>query len=217
MEVFSSMRFKKLSAILLSAIFILSITGCNGNGTTDSNTGATEQIQNTPETQETPQETQEDIEEGFSVGDRFDLAVPPDAELGKGTLWSWVSDTTDGINNDIHYSVFQTARYLIIEFAGEIDLEARAGLAWQSSYDWGWHEDQRGIELERYLVDDGLLVLPLYGAMHDYASFSWGELEEPKRIKIYFRYGNEREEAEENYMHTLDITEVYFASSVTGI
>jgi hypothetical protein len=226
------MKFKKLLAVLISVMLILGLAACgednnddtpapdaNGNNANGDNNADGDNPAGDNETQDAE----------FSVEGRFDLGIPPDSMGGGGTrdiftFWVWVAHGTDQIYNDIDPSVFQNARYLVIEFAGEIDLDAKAGLAWQSSFrgDRGaWYEDQNGIDLEYYVVGGDKLVLPLYDLLEDYTNYRHGELEPDSNgdlmKKIIFRYGDERDRNREDLFGPLNITAVYFATSVTGI
>ncbi|MCL1866888.1 MAG: hypothetical protein FWF82_05715 [Oscillospiraceae bacterium] len=208
---------KKVLTLLLAATLILSVTGCddsgNANQPADSDTSANSATSSASDTSDIPYTS--DTTAAVTTptepepARKFDLSVPPDLVIGNGTIWGWVSDGTDEVENGVEVSAFQESSYLIIECGESPDLDAWFGLAWQSEYDWSWHEDF-DLYLEDYVTDDDVICLPLYDVLEDYASFRNGDAK--GKIKLYFRYGDENDESQKDYMETLDIQSVIFAN-----
>jgi len=212
MEDIPNMKIKKLLAVLLSAIMILGLTACNADDEAPVVPEAPEANEpagdtNEPQGEEEPEENNEP-----DVTGRFDLSIPSDQEGGNGTWWGWVSDGTDNVYNGVSADSIQKARYLVIEFNGEADADAMAGLVWQSEANWGWNETST-FTLGRFMANDNLIVMPIYDIMENYNDFRFGELPQGF-IKIILRYGNENDEAQYNYIERLNPTAIYLADSV---
>jgi hypothetical protein len=209
MEGILTMKTKRIFAILLSAMFIFVLAGCNGD--TNDDAGAPDSGAEPPA--QGAEDPADEEPAGFTVTGRYDLMLPADQILNP-TLWCWVSDGMDDIFNDKDPAEFQRANYLVLECAGEINPDARAGMAWMSSAKkWNWHEDHDGFNLANFIVDDNKIVLPLYELLDEYTDYKFGDLEDENVIKIYFRYGNERDDDETDFIENLEITAVYFAQS----
>jgi hypothetical protein len=210
----TNMKTKRLLAILLCTFMLLGLAACSDSNdeapvvpeTPD--TGIGEDYPTIPADEPEP-EPEPEVE---AVTGRYDLSIPSDQNGGNGTWWGWVSDGTDNIYNGTPAEIIQTARYLVIEFSGEADPDAMAGLVWQSEANWGWNETSH-FTLGEFIVNDNLIVMPVYDIMENYTDFRHGELGEGL-IKIILRYGNERDEAEYDYIEKLGITDIYLATGV---
>ncbi|MCL2697773.1 MAG: hypothetical protein FWE74_06805 [Oscillospiraceae bacterium] len=205
------MKTKRIFAILLSSIMMLGLTACN------SYNGEASVVPETPEAsangglgglQDDPRPAEADP---VPSADRFDLSLTPDQSGGNGTWWGWISDGTDNVYNGVDASSIQNARYMVIEFNGEADADAMAGLVWQSEADWGWNESSN-FKMGEFIVSENLIVMPLYEIMEDFNGFRLGELPQGF-IKIILRYGNEKDDAYENYIEKLGITAIYLTNN----
>ena len=227
------MKIKKITAIILSVVFMLSLAGCG-----EKDDGAAENNNNQTLDRPTPRdgegletndsdnmdimgEPEETAPEGFTVTGRYDLTVPADVTTNPN-LWCWVSDEMDDIFNGKDPAEFQKANYLVIECGGEINTDALASLAWMSSgKKWDWNEFRdgntvTGFNLGSYIIDGNIIALPLADLLDEYTDYKFSDLDTENVIKIYFRYGDEKNDDEVDFLENLDIQAVYFASSVSN-
>jgi hypothetical protein len=138
---------------------------------------------------------------------RVDLALF-DTVLDNDTVWGWVSDGTDDILSGIEVSQIQGASFLVIEFAEEPEWDAYAGLAWLSSNGWSWKENN-DFKLRDTLIGDSILAFELSALLPDHTDFRFDEAD---HLKIYFRYGDWKDEENTLAISDLDVQAVYLTN-----
>jgi hypothetical protein len=136
------------------------------------------------------------------------LAVPADGILDEDTVWGWNSDGTDEIFNGIEAMQIQKAKYLVIECGVAPDLNAYAGIAWLSSKDWKWRENN-DFSLADYLIGESTFCFSFSELMPEYIDFANDEIE---KMKIYFRYGDWKAEGNETNLNQLEIQAAYLTN-----
>jgi hypothetical protein len=213
LEEITIMKTKRILAILLCTFMLVGLAACGSDEPAPApetpDTGIGEGYPTLP-AEEEPGEPEPAADR---VTGRFDLSIPSDQDGGNGTWWGWVSDGTDNIVNGVSADTIQRASYLVIEYNGEADLDAMAGLVWQSEANWGWNENSN-FTLGQFIVEDGIVVMPFLEIMGDsHTDFRFGELPDGA-IKIILRYGNERDEEQYDYIERLGPTAIYLADSV---
>ena len=145
----------------------------------------------------------------FAVLAKVDLAVP-DAIIGDDTIWGWVSDGTDDILSGIEAEQFQNAKYLVLEI-GEIPTEDTwYGLAWLSNNGWSWRENN-DFSLKDCLIGDSILCFAFAELIPDYTEFRF---EEADYLKVYFRYGDEKDPGNAIFPSSLKITAAYLTNEL---
>ena len=206
------MKLRRLLAVLISVMLMLGLVACN-EGDVDTIADAIRDGLGGVTGGGTDGTADGGDGRADPISGRYDLVVPYDVLLGRGTLANWVSDGFDEIFNGKDPEKFQNASFLVIECSGTINPDARAGFAWMSSaYQWDWIEDQDGFNLANYIYGSRI-ILPLSQVVPRHTDYKFGDLGEENVIKIYFRYGNERGDVDD-VIEDLGITAVYLATGV---
>jgi len=205
---------RKTIAAILAAVLIFTAAGCETKNDPETTGGATSAAEGQTGDNAGDATTDEGTDDNQPSAGKFDLPVPPHS-ITNGTLWSWVSDGTDEIDSGVDVAEFQNAKYLIIECGNTPEGDARTGLAWQSDYaNWDWVENP-DFSLADY-ISGNTIALPLADLLNNHDKYDYLDFKssDTEYIKIYFRYGDENDEEQKEYMETLDIKAVYFADSV---